>query len=140
MVFVSVAAALPRVTRQHQNRALAAARHARAVQLAGEGRTYQEIADELGYSNKGTVHRLVGKTLAKTRTEAVENLQLLEGERLDRLQAALWDQALAGDVNAGAAIVRIIYSRCRLFGLLGEVARPDVGSGTPRTVVVSPSE
>jgi hypothetical protein len=32
---------------EHRNRALAAARQARAVQLATEGKTYQEVADEL---------------------------------------------------------------------------------------------
>ena len=43
-------AALPPVRGQHRNRALAAARQARAVQLATEGLTYQQIADELGYA------------------------------------------------------------------------------------------
>jgi hypothetical protein len=33
--------------RQHRNRALAVARHARAVQLAAEGVTYQAIAAHL---------------------------------------------------------------------------------------------
>jgi len=31
----------------------------RALQLVSEGLTYQQVADELGYANKGTVHHLV---------------------------------------------------------------------------------
>lgn len=38
---MSVPAAIPLVTGRHRNKALATARHARAVQLATEGRTYQ---------------------------------------------------------------------------------------------------
>jgi hypothetical protein len=48
---MAIPATLPRVTGQHRNRALAAARQARAVELATRGMTYQQIADELGYSN-----------------------------------------------------------------------------------------
>lgn len=55
---MSTVPVLPRVSGRHQNHALAAARHARAVQLAAEGRSYQAIADELGYRNKGTVRNL----------------------------------------------------------------------------------
>lgn len=53
---MSIPAAIPLVSGRHRNRALATARHARAIQLATGGRTYQEIADELGYANRGTVH------------------------------------------------------------------------------------
>ncbi len=57
MVLMSVPAVLPPVERSAPQPSLAAARQARAVQLATEGRTYQEIADELGYANRGTVTR-----------------------------------------------------------------------------------
>ena len=43
---MSVAAAIPLVSGRHRNRALAVSRHARAVQLATEGATHQEIVDE----------------------------------------------------------------------------------------------
>ena len=59
MGFMGIPATLPPVTGQHRNRALAAARRARAVELATQGMTYQQIADELGYANRGTVYRLV---------------------------------------------------------------------------------
>lgn len=86
---MSALAELPRVEDQHRNRALAAAFHARAVQLITQGLTYQQVADQMGYANKGTVHHLVGKTLAQTTTAAVEDLRQLEADRLDALQLGL---------------------------------------------------
>lgn len=43
---------------RHRNRALASYRRSRAVEMAAGGSTYQQIADALGYANRGTVHRL----------------------------------------------------------------------------------
>ncbi|EWT03107.1 hypothetical protein N865_04065 [Intrasporangium oryzae NRRL B-24470] len=119
---------------RHRNRALAAARHARAIQLATEGRTYQEIADELGYANRGTVYRIVHQALARDRRDAVEDHQQLELARLDALQVALWDKALAGDLDACRQVRAIIMARVRLLGLM-EQPRP--AAWTPRTVVLS---
>jgi AraC-like DNA-binding protein len=114
---MSALAELPRVDGQHRNRALAAARHARAVQLITQGLTYQQVADQMGYANKGTVHHLVSKTLAQTTTAAVQDLRQLEADRLDALQVGLWNRAMDGDITAAMAIIRIIATRCRLFGL-----------------------
>ena len=63
MGFMGIPATLPQVTGRHRNRALAAASQARAVELATAGMAYQEIADELGYANRGTVFRLVQAAL-----------------------------------------------------------------------------
>ena len=73
---MSVPAALPTVSGRHRNRALAAARQVRAVELATEGATYQAIADELGYANRGTVHHIVHQALARHGRGAVENQEL----------------------------------------------------------------
>jgi transposase-like protein len=45
------------IDRRRRNRPLAAWRKARAVELAIEGRTYGEIATEVGYANRGTAYR-----------------------------------------------------------------------------------
>ena len=135
MFAMSVPAALPLVTGRHRNRALATARHARAIQLATEGRTYQEIADELGYANRGTVHHIVHDALTRDRKDAVENHQQLELARLDALQVALWDKAMAGDVEAAREVRAVIMARCRLLGLGEGLKRPR--DWAPRTVVLS---
>lgn len=134
---VSVAA-LPRVEGRHRNRALAAARRARAIELRAQGRTYEDIARELGYANRGTVCHIVSDALKARTDEAVDTLRSLEAQRLDALQAALWDKAMAGDVSAAQAAIRIIISRCRLLGLDGDGLLVSA-EARPRTVVV-PSE
>jgi hypothetical protein len=100
MGFMGIPATLPPVPGQHRNRALAAARQARAVELATCGMTYQQIADELGCGNRGTVYRLVQTALTRELQEDVENHRRLETERLDALQVLLWDRAVSGDTAA----------------------------------------
>ena len=70
--------------------------------------------------------------------DSVDNLQHLEGARLDALQQALWAKAMGGDLPAVAAIVRIIQARCRLYGLTGNTTNPR--PPTSRTVVMSSEE
>src|SRR5664280_2646650 len=89
---------LPRVNGQHRNRALAAARRARAVELRTAGLTYDQIAVKLGYANRGTVYRVVAEALKTQTLEAVEELRGLEIERLDSLQLCMWQKAMDGDV------------------------------------------
>lgn len=103
------------------------------MQLAADGLSYQAIAEELGYSNKGTVQRLVGSALAKTRTEAVETMQRLEGERLDALQSGLWDKAMAGDVAAGLTVLGIIAARAGSSGCTQSGPRR-MGEDPPRSL------
>lgn len=122
MVLMSLAA-LPAVDGRHRNKALASARRARAIELRTQGWTYEQIADELGYANRGTVYSIVTKALAAHEAEEVENLRVTEIERLNRLQKSLWPLAEAGDVSAISEIRRIIMARVRLLGLTGEVVR-----------------
>jgi hypothetical protein len=130
-------AELPPVHGQHRNRALAAARRARAVELRTAGLTYDRIATELGYANRGTVYHVVSQALRAQTLEAVGELRSLEVERLDNLQSAMWQKAMDGDVPSALAVVRCIMARCRLLGLDG----PDLLEARdmrPRTLVVPP--
>ena len=128
---------LPRVNGQHRNRALAAARRAKAVKLRTAGLTYDQIAKELGYANRGTVYRVVAEALRAQTLEAVGELRDLEVARLDSLQVAMWQKAMDGDVPSAMAVVRCIMSRCRLLGLDGPgLLRAEVPR--PRTLVVPP--
>lgn len=105
---MAIPATLPPVSGQHRNRALAAARRACAIELATQGLSYQQIADELGYSNRGTVYRLVHNALTLELQEDVENHRRLESERLDALQVPLWEKAMAGDTTAAHQVIQII--------------------------------
>lgn len=128
-------AALPRVEGRHRNRALAAARRARAIELRAQGWTYEQIADELGYANRGTVCHIVHDALTARQVEAVDDLRFLERERLDALQVALWDKAMNGDTKAAESVLGIVMARIRLLGLNGSIGERAV----PRTVVVPPT-
>ena len=126
-------AELPKVHGQHRNKALAAARRVRAVELRTTGLTYDQIAAELGYANRGTVYRLVSEALKAQTVEAVGEHRSLEVERLDKFQVAVWQKAMDGDVSSAAVAARIIMARCRLLGLEGQ---GQVDEARSRTVVV----
>ena len=132
-------AELPRVHGRHRDRALAAARRVKAVELKTAGLTYAQVAQELGYSSRGTAYNVVTKALRNQTVAAVTDLRDLENARLDTLQLALWDAAMTGDITAAIAIVKIVKARVHLNGL--EHARGDFGaaSQTPRTLVVPPT-
>ena len=126
---------LPKVHGRHHNKALAAARRVRAVELKAAGLTYEQIANELGYTSKGTAYNIVTKALREQTAEAVADLRDLENARLDALLHALWDAAMTGDVKAVAAVLQIVQARVHLNGL--EPARGGIGGmQEPQTVVM----
>src|SRR3954453_6371409 len=114
---------IPKVTGRHRNRALAAERRSRAVEMALTGSSYQAIADELGYANRGTVYRLVKNALEDRQVETIDELRQLEVDRLDALQVAMWDDAMNGDVRAVTAVVRIMHLRAKILGLYAHTDR-----------------
>jgi hypothetical protein len=108
---------IPKVTGRHRNRALAAERRSRAVEMALTGSSYQAIADELGYANRGTVYRLVKNALEDREVETIDELRRLEVDRLDSLQVAIWEDAMGGDLGAVKAALRILHLRAQILGL-----------------------
>ena len=54
--------------------------------------------------------------------EETDDLRQLEVERLDALNLAFWQEAMAGDVQAARLILRVVEQRSRLLGL--ESPRP----------------
>jgi hypothetical protein len=99
--------------------AVASWKACRAVELMLKGRSYDQIAREVGYANRGTAHRVVAKALSERLADDIDQLRELELARLDALQASLWAKAEKGDLRAVNACVRIIDKRCRLLGLYG---------------------
>ncbi len=66
-----------------------AERDAKAARLRADGHTYQQIADQLGFSHRDLARRSVERALAAVVREPAEELRHLELIRLD----ALWLQA-----------------------------------------------
>jgi transposase-like protein len=111
-------------------------KRARAVELLREGKSYDEIAREVGFSHRGSAHRAVSKALAEREIEAVDALRQVELERLDRLQTSIWPRAMNGDVSAINAVLRVIDRRIRLLELARSPEVPDQLVG----LVVGPVE
>lgn len=67
-----------------------AQRDAEAARLKAQGRTYQFIADELGYCDRWHARDRIKKLLQETLQEAGDELRAVERDRLDRLATAAW--------------------------------------------------
>jgi hypothetical protein len=137
-------AAPPRRGR-HRDQALASWRRSEAVRLRTAGLSYEQVAQELGYANRGTVHRIVQQALSAREADSVDELRHLELARLDDVQAALWPRMMAGEVSAALGVLRVIDQRIRLLGL--EPRRRDrpvadnwPSCHGPSTVVVHPDD
>ncbi len=94
-----------------------AERDAQACRLRSAGLTYAKIAEQLGFASAGNAYGAVIRALRDVVEESVEQLRTLEVMWLDRLQAAIWPAALAGDLKAVDRVVRIVDRRCKLLGL-----------------------
>lgn len=118
-------------------RTTAVQRRTRAVELASRGYSYQAIAHELGYGHRASAYRAVQQELERVPAEAVAEYRRVVLERLNLLQAALWERAMKGDESAVNSVLKVIQLQIRVLGL----DRPD---SMPRaevpTVVVSYDE
>lgn len=88
----------------------------KALTLRLQGLTFREVAEQVGVS-VATAHKYVTRALADIPKGEADTLRALECERLDALQAAYWDAALAGNLDAADRVLRIIDRRARLLGL-----------------------
>jgi len=131
---------------QHRDRALASWRRSEAIRLKTAGCTYEQIAEHLGYANRGTVHRIVQQALDVREVESVDELRRLELDRLDALHASLWPLAMGGHVPSVLALIRIVDLRTRLLGLQAPTARKRTPEDAwpschgPATVVIHPDD
>ncbi|MCW2785011.1 MAG: hypothetical protein JWP74_1528 [Marmoricola sp.] len=96
--------------------AVAQLKRTRAVELLAAGRGYDEIARQVGFTSRGSAYRAVTKALAEREIEAVNELRVLELDRLDALHAAHWQRAVDGDVPATMVILAISRQRLRIYG------------------------
>lgn len=102
-------------------RAATAERRGKAIAMRLAGLDYETIAKRLGYrGGRGAACKDIERALVaniaaqRTSTEEYREVELL---RLDRLQAASWQAAAAGDLRSIETVLRIIDRRCKLLGL-----------------------
>lgn len=68
-------------------------RDANAAMLRAQRRTFQQIADELGYASKGEAHNAVRRALARAGRDTTEEARALMLDHLDVLIAEFWQIA-----------------------------------------------
>lgn len=109
----------PRRTRQR-------ARRVEALSLKRAGVSTTQIAQRMGIK-PDTVRHLINRTLATAENRAAEEMRELENARLDRAQAVIWSNVLAGDYRAVMVFLQISQRRAKLNGL-----------DSPASIVISP--
>jgi hypothetical protein len=104
-------------TKGRKNRAVATNRQQQALALHKAGAGYQAIADRLGYAGPSGAYKAVEPALRKTLQQPADEPRGLELERLDRMQVAIWDKAIAGNLRAVDRVLKIMRRRAQLLGL-----------------------
>ena len=117
-------------------RKTAAEKRAEALELRAMGYNYQAIADEVGYGSRGAAHKAVAQELRNIPREAAEQARELELGRLDDLQMAAMNGAMAGDLFAIDRVVKIVESRARLLGLYNLPDNSDPGAEQARQALI----
>ena len=100
--------------------AATAERRSKAVAMRLAGMDYETIAQRLGYYNRGAAYNDITAALEANVAEQNRNADVLRQEelqRLDRLQAGVWQAAAAGDPRSVDTALRIVDRRCKLLGL-----------------------
>lgn len=102
----------------------AAQKRRRALQLRAAGANFDRIAEQIGYDNKGSAYRAVAQELRQLCQEPAEEVRDLELARLDQMQAALWPQAMRGQLGAIDRVLKIMERRARYLGLDEQTTAP----------------
>ena len=97
--------------------AAAKVRAAKALELRMEGKTFIEIAKEVGYKSRQAAHDAVKRALDSITREPAQDLIKLDLERLDAMWGIHYLNAQSGDVNALSACMKIMERRAKMLGL-----------------------
>lgn len=87
------------------------------LQLRKAGKTYRAIAEEMNLSGPGQANKIFQRAISRYTGQVGPELIKLEEMRLDELQEAIWDMAMAGDLKAVETVLRVMERRAKLRGL-----------------------
>lgn len=91
-------------------------RQRQAIQLRQAGATYQQIAEQLGYSSASGAHAAVKKAMDEFPREDVETLREVDNARLNSMLLTLWPLVQKGDFGAMDRALRIMERIAKLNG------------------------
>jgi hypothetical protein len=94
----------------------------RVVELLDQGLTYEEIARQVGYSNKSVVKKIADRVMREDLAVAgAERIRMRQWRRLDAMYEALQQVVDSGDDRKAASAigdaVRILEREAKLMGL-----------------------
>jgi hypothetical protein len=89
----------------------------RAYELRLSGKTFKEIAKELSYSDPSGAYQAYQRAREIVSLENLGEWRLLELERLNVVQSALWEKAMEGHIPTINALLKVFDLRAKLIGL-----------------------
>ena len=90
----------------------------RAIALYGEGSSYDEIAEQLGYANRGSAWKAVDRGLRVQRDLRADEYLQLQLDRLESILCAHWWAATEGhNVRAANLLLDVLAEMNQLLGL-----------------------
>lgn len=108
-------------------------RAAQALNLRKLGATYDTIAQQCSYGNRGTAYNAVQRELQRTLQENADELRTLLAQRLDDLYRVMVAKALKGDHWAVDRCLQIIDRQDRLFNV---AVKPDTSQQQAQMIVI----
>lgn len=115
------------------SRAAAAEKRKKALELRRAGWSFDDIAAEIGYANKGSAHRAVKQGIADITRESATELLELQMSRLDDLLAGAYEAARNGDLFAVDRVLKIIDQQAKFTNLYDH--KPDDTSAEVRAAL-----
>ena len=94
-----------------------AARHRQVVELRIAGRTFDEIAVEVGYAGRQSAKKAYDTALQRWAIEGVEQQRIIQSARLDALWQITYGAVQTGDLGQVGNCLRIEKRRAELWGL-----------------------
>ena len=94
-----------------------AARHRQVVELRIAGRTFDEIAVDVGYAGRQSAKKAYDTALQRWAIEGVQQQRIIQSARLDALWKVAYGAVEAGDLGQVANCLRIEKRRAELWGL-----------------------
>ena len=95
-------------------------RERQAIELRKAGASYDQIARQIGYANKGAAYKAVSRALKATMATMsldADAYRQLAADRLDAMLLGVWQAATRGDPQAISAVLRIEERRASMLGL-----------------------
>lgn len=108
---------MPRQAKTSATRLKNAERQQQALNLRIAGASFEQIAQQLGYSGRSAARNAIVAILKRREQEPADELRKIESERLDTVQLGIWKAAAGGHLEALDRLLRLMARRAALLGL-----------------------